>query len=498
MSRNVPVAILTLGTLVFSSFFSIQVLSAAPLDNQQDEYVIFNRDITAHVDEFKVLRTNDKFEMNRYVTKAWELKNAVALEIFPHVKKAVDAEKGKARSLKYKNPADGKTHYFIQVVTPEFQIPYLEDLITMLDLKDVESSEGDVKFNYRLKYRDAEEIANILHNTSLSGEGEVFFDKKTNSVWINDSVSDFKKDYSTLLFYDVPIPQVALDVEIIEIETDDSSEIGLYWDAWKSALSGRYSYGISRLRTTDNTLSDVLDPLIRTARGYEALLSLDATVLADFINYMVDIGEARIVTRSKIVASNGEKGIISSLKRIPYQTYEIKKSDEFNRRVDVSDTSSPGASFIDQGKHTGEKAEGVYIEVRPNISLESTKLDVSVTVNSLCGYTANGMPIIAERRATTNIFLKEKTKFTLGVFDKETLVSENQQVFLLGNIPLAGKLFTHAKRAHKKSKIFVFLTPEMKSIEIPNATILEGCDFNAEPILTSNPTDFADTRIGRD
>ena len=142
-------------------------LFCAPLDNQQDEYVLFNRDLAPDIEEFKILRTDDKFEINRYVTRAWELKHANAYELLPHLKKAVEAEKGKVRTLKYKDVEAGKTRYFIQVVAPDFQISSIEELIKTLDLPGVESSEGDIKFNYRLLYRDAEEMANLIKNSPL-------------------------------------------------------------------------------------------------------------------------------------------------------------------------------------------------------------------------------------------------------------------------------------------------------------------------------------------
>ncbi|MBN1902948.1 hypothetical protein JW926_16615 [Candidatus Sumerlaeota bacterium] len=465
----------------------------APGDNQQDEYVQFNRDIPGDVGEFKILRTGDKFEMNRYVTKAWELKHADAYEILPHVKKAVEMEKGKVRTLKYKDAQTGKMRYFLQVVAPEFQIPYIEEMIRTLDLPGMESSEGDVKYNYRLLYRKAEDISDIIENTSLSGEGEVYHDKKTNSVWIKDSVSDFKKDLATLKFYDVPIPQVALDLEVVEMENADDKSLGINWDAWKNAIGGSYNYSISRSRESDNAWSDALDPALYKMRGYDALLTLDATVLADFIDFMIEAGEAHIETKTKILVSNGEKGILSSLKRIPYQVYT---NDPIHKLKDATDTSKPGASILDPSSSAGEKSEGVYIKVEPNISMNSTTLDVEVTVNSLGGYTNGGMPIITERKTATNAVIKEGKKFALGVFDKETITKQEKRAFFLGSIPLMGKIFTKTTDINRKSKIIVFITPHVKSVEICKATILDGNNFNSEEILESNPTDFADIRIG--
>jgi type IV pilus assembly protein PilQ len=108
------------------------------------------------------------------------------------------------------------------------------------------------------------------------------------------------------------------------------------------------------------------------------------------------------------------------------------------------------------------------------------------------------MPIITERQTTTNIVLNEDSKFTLGVFDKETIVEETDKVIFLGSIPILGKLFSKEVSQDRKSKIVVFVTPEVKSIELTNANILDGNEFDADPILKENPTDFADTAIGEE
>ncbi|HPB29901.1 MAG TPA: hypothetical protein PLB62_00425 [Candidatus Sumerlaeota bacterium] len=465
---------------------------AAPADNMQDETILFKKELSQDAQEFKVLRTDDKFEMNRYITRAWELKHADAYEILPHIKKVVQAEKGQVRTMKYKDPESGKTRYFVQVVAPEFQIEGIAEMIKVLDLPGMESSEGDVKYNCRLLYRDAAEIAGILRNTSLSGEGAVAFDTKTNSIWIKDSISDFKKDLATLKFYDVPVPQVSLDIEIVEVETDDSSKLGLQWDAWKNALGGAYSYRISRSNAVDNTLADSLSPAIKTLRGYDALLTLDATVLADFLNYMIENGHARVVTRSRVLVSNGETGVISSLRKIPYETYS---TDAIRRLKDAVNTTDPGASLADPAFRMGEKAEGLHIEARPNISLKSTTLDASITVNSLSGFTNQGMPIITERKTLTNAALRDGEKFTLGIFDKETLVKEKSKVALLGDIPLLGTLFMRNVEVKRNSKIIVQAVPAIKSLELSNATVLDGNTLDAEPLLKQNPADFADTEF---
>src|SRR5690606_31022831 len=121
-------------------------------------------------------------------------------------------EKGSVNTVSSTDPETGKKMYWIQVNAPEFQIPYIDQLIEEYDVAGFTSGSGSVKFSYRLRHRKASEVAAHISESILSGDGEVVADDATNTIFISDSPSDFLNDFGQLQFYDIPTPQVEVDV----------------------------------------------------------------------------------------------------------------------------------------------------------------------------------------------------------------------------------------------------------------------------------------------
>jgi len=434
--------------------------------NNQDERINLNKTVGEDVSEFRIFRSGDKSELNNYVTEVVELKNAVALEVLPYVLAAVESEKGTAKTLKYKDP-DGTERYFLQIVTTERQMPSVLRALEQIDLPGVESSSGDIKYHLRMNYRRASETAAVLRGTTLSGEGKVYADDVTNTIYISDSVSDGMRDIIVAQFYDVPPPQVEFEVLAVEIEEENDSKVGLDWDAWKTALGGQFNL-------TGNTFEGG-----DTFARLDSLVTVDAEALASFLSYTSQNGNAQIVTRSKLTASNDRPGILSSLRRLPNYEYERRFQDakilveevpgvstrfeegrddegqytNYDRTVSIRPWQSaylvdksagsmrPGASALDPSLSSGEKAEGVYLEIFPTIAREMVTADVRMVVNSLVGYTRLNDPIITERLIETQSTLKDGEPFSLGAIDKETKVQVTKGIPGLKSLPVLEYVF---------------------------------------------------------
>lgn len=443
-------------------------------ENRQDEVININRAVGEETSHFSILRTDNQQEVQDYISTVVELEHAVALEVLPHVLRAVSLEKGSARPLKYTEPDSGRTRYFIQVVTTAEQMPSIIETIRALDLPGVVSSEGDIKYHYRLKYRRASEVSNILRGTSLSSEGKTFADDETNTIYISDSVSDGTRNIAVAQFYDVPSPQVEFQVLAVEFTADDSGNLGLDWDAWKRALGGEVQLGANWFEGGD-----------KFAR-LDALLTVDASALASFLNYTTQQGTGDVVTRTTITASNNRPGVVSSLRRIPsfaYTTTLLRPEQlrEPNRSHDddirelgtrpvvtvpptrsflgATNAAAPGASALDPSFIGGEKSEGIFLVIQPTIGRELVSADIRVVVNSMTGLTKLGEPIVAENLVDTAVTLRDGQPFVLGGLNKKTVVNQRTGVPGLKEVPVIKYLFSVERERVRESKIYVVVTP---------------------------------------
>jgi type II secretory pathway component GspD/PulD (secretin) len=452
-------------------------------DNAQDEVLNFDRAIKESVDNFRILRTDQKSQMNDYVTRVFELKNAKCMEVLPYVRQAVRAEGGEARTLKYVDPQTKAERNFIQVVCPKFQLAGVEEVVRSFDLSGVVSSPGDTRYFYRMQHRNAVDVETMLRNTELSGEGGSAIDSATNTLYFRDSASDWGRALAVVRFMDVPVPQVELEVVIYEVDRDDEAKLGLHWDAWKNMLTG----GVLT-RFGGHSPSD----------GYQAVLNVGGPAVAQFLNYLVKQGSAKVVTSTTVSVQNRQTATISSLKRIPYQDYtEVLALDGVPatvpgtpavleptrwamKREQSGSPNAPGgtarnpnllANELDTGRTiavdpatvSGEKSEGVFLRVIPTIGTKTLSADVLVTVNSLVGYTKLDAPIIAERRTQTVATFTPGEVFSLGGLDKETAVKESRGIPGLKNIPGLKYLFSYETEVARKSTLVVTIKPKVKN-----------------------------------
>jgi type II secretory pathway component GspD/PulD (secretin) len=429
-----------------------------------DEEIRFNRAIKDSVDNFRILRTDQKSEMNDYVTRVFELKNARCMEVVPYVIQAVRAEGGSARTLKYVDPKTKKERNFIQVVCPKFQVPGVEELIKTFDLAGVTSSPGDTRFFYRMQHRNAAAVRTMLRATELSGEGSSAIDAPTNTLYFRDSSSDFGRDLAVVKFMDVPVPQVEFDVVVYEIDKRVESNLGLYWDAWKNMLTGGVAgaYGsIARGVGAD---------------GFQSIVAVGGPAVAQFLNYLKENGKAKVITSTRLSVQNGEIAEISSLKRIPFLAYNtmdlnnvpVLGNTGWAVRQEQSDApNAPGGNNVrsdtDPGTVFGEKSEGIYLAVTPTIGTQTLSARIIVTVNSLVGYTDLSAPIITERRTETTATLTPGKVFTLGGMDKETAVKETRGIPGLKDIPGLKYLFSYETDVVRKTTLVITIKPKIKN-----------------------------------
>ncbi|MFH0795013.1 MAG: hypothetical protein V2A74_13380 [bacterium] len=504
--RVVQGVILGLLTLAFTSYLGAQTQPPAAI-NAQDERVNINKEVGADVSNFTIFRSGDKAEINRYYSEVIELKRAVGFEVLPHVLRAVERERGVARALRFKDADTGQERHFIQVITTVEQMPSVIATIKALDLPGVVSWEGDAKYHYRLKYRRASEVADVLSRTSLTAEGRAAADDATNTIYVQDSESDTKRHIAAIKFYDVPAPQVEFEVLAVEIDKDKEARLGLDWDSWKRALGGQFEFTGNRFEGGDSF-----------AR-LDALVVVDAGMLASFLNYTVQNGTGEVRTRTNVTASNNRAAIVSSLKRIPsfgYTTFinapaelteatpgvtasgEDSSGAVGSRPVVIMpptlsllgqtsvDSASPGASSVDPSLLVGEKAEGIYLRIQPTIGTETVTADVRVVVNSLAGYTKLDAPIISERLITTTVALDDEKPFSLGGLEKETTVKVRRGIPGLRDLPWVKYLFSVEAETTEQSKIYIVVTPRVRNQVLFNSPGLLGTTLDVEPGLTVN------------
>jgi len=461
--------------------------------NQQDEVInIALAPGESAEDAIEILRSGSKFETNDYVTEAIEVKNTAAYELMLTVQQAIAQERGVVRGA-ITRPTDGSaSRQFLVVTTTPLQMDSIRATIAALDIPSMVSSQGRSRQAVRTKYRRASEVAELLRNTRLTSIGRVVADDRTNTLYFDDSVFVMRAAADYLTFYDVPAPQIEFDVQIIEVREDNMGKVGLDWDAWKRTIGGQFALTANQFEGGEGF-----------AR-LDTLLTLDAAALANFLNYTVESGNANMLQRSRLNASNLEAAVISDLRRIPY--FDQVRTErtpavvtEVNPRADSAGTrdedepatTAPRVVTIvppvtNRITDLSSEEEGLLISIEPIITTDSVQAEIDVAMNTVTGYDRLDRPVVTEQNLTNRVTLQDQAQLLLGTLERQRTVEARRGIPGLKDLPVLKYLFGVETRRTERSRLFILATPRFSNVTF-DARSLE--DLDSTPTLTIRESD---------
>lgn len=379
----------------------------------------------------KVIESSDDTD---FICKMYQLKTqGVVYEIKAILSPTVVKENGKVKT--YKNTETGEES--IVITAPAFQFPFLEEIIKAYDKAGTSyEKSGSKRLKYEPKHRLASELQEALEETLISGFGDLVIDDKINRIMIKDTPTCIGRADKYLPFFDVPAKMVRVEAQIVEIEMDDDFNFGLALEAWKEGLP----------ENVDMTLDwshDKADPGAGPAAWatYVAqnvqFSGMSPKAVANFINYLIRKGNAKVLSSPTVVAMNGKKATISSLDNITYKAFS-EKTEPLDKQAQT----------------------GVELTITPTIATETLSLEIHATVNSVVGWSSGGTPVVNTRTTSADVILADGELFTLSGLKKEVVTQVDEGIPLLMDIPLFGMAFKHQIDVKKTSEIVVLLTPK--------------------------------------
>lgn len=469
--------------------------------NNQDEQVniVVSPPPPDGVSAISILRTDDFTDQNDYVSEVFELETD-PFEVLPYVRSLVQQEGGAAEGFVYADPETGEISRFIQVVCPDYQMDSVRAVLAVVNRAGAQSDNGGTRLHYRMHHQLASSVAAILNRTEISPDGFVQADDVTNTIYIRDSKSDGARALAAAQFYDVPARMVELRVQIVEVDVTDSETIGLDWDAWKTSAAGFLAL-----------TSASRDGLGGEFISFDSLLVIDATALAEFLNYLVHVGHATTLTDTSLTVVNGQTATLQSTKAIPHQVYTTQNGADPIRFVDEGDTSDPehvdfdGLAMGPLDEPAGravlrdqfDAQEGFRLVFSPIIGTDSMVCHVLCEINNLAGQSDLDTPIVASHRTETMIGLSDGGTCLVGAFDRTTAMDVQDGLPLLRHIPVLGpSLFSETTEELRRTKLVVLVTPRIDAnLTYTPEVLLDGTRspapaydaFNSPPCVSPEP-----------
>lgn len=280
----------------------------------------------------------------------------------------------------------------------------------------------------------------------ISTLGKIIEDPATNSIIITDMPSKFPIIEKVIANLDVSVPQVMIEVEILDVDKSDVDTLGLKFSGtdWLTYSGPSFGavYPFSGATLAKGLLGD-------TGSTRAAWNMSNLTVALDFLQTRTS---TKFLARPKIFVLNNE-------------TAELKLSaDEAIGSETVTTDSGSTATTTT----AAERAEtGVSLKVTPQISMATG--EITMTLEPQVKEAVSGLSIgeqttkdVEERSFKSTIRIKDGETVILGglIRKKSALTSTNVPFF--SDIPILGMFFRHKDDGPRKDReILVFITPRI-------------------------------------
>ncbi len=337
--------------------------------------------------------------------------------------------------------------------------------------------------------------------------GKIVVDTRTNSLVITERPSRMNRIRPIIEQLDRATDQVMIESKFVEVTDRDVKNLGVNWASlnaygvgvggdeqgivggYERSQTGERSGGESSTTGTTGTQSNTitstngavtatsttsqsntlgLDKLNSLVSGTTNDRVLNAVFSADqfrvVLSALQTLDNTKIVSNPTIVTLNNTEATINVGEERPIPNYT------FSEQTGTFQIS--GFTY---------KPIGVLLRVTPQVNARGTiKLTLSPEVSQTNGNVTFGgasgtqIPIVATRKATTQVSLKDGYTMGIGGLVTQNSTTGETKVPVLGSVPLLGRLFRSDTRNSTTSNLIIFITA--KSISADGAPIEEVFD----------------------
>jgi general secretion pathway protein D len=288
--------------------------------------------------------------------------------------------------------------------------------------------------------------------------GIIQADAATNSIIITAPDAIYNNLRAALDKLDVRRAQVYVEALIVEITADKAAEFGIQWQKL-NGLGGTSTQGFGGTNfegAGQNITSISQNP--GTANPGLNIGVVNGQVNIPGVGEVLNIGllvraletdtNANILSTPTLLTLDNEEAAIVIGQNVPFITGQYALS---------------GASTTPTPFQTVERQDvGLTLRIKPQISEGGTvRLQIYQEVSSVQD-TTNAAGVITNKRAVSSTVLVDDGQIVvIGGLIQDSVTNGQQQVPVLGSIPLIGALFRYRTREHSKTNLMIFLRPTL-------------------------------------
>ncbi len=385
------------------------------------------------------------------------------------------------------------------VFASKITVKRVRDLVAKLDT-NVPRGEGNLRVIY-LQHANAEELVKVLmslpddqagkkaagatSNTpsvpAISKEVKIVADKSTNSLIITGPLEEYQTVENVIKKLDIPRRMVYLEALIMEVNVQKDFAIGVQWSDGDGSVIGGFSG--NQAAPYNNLKQMTTDPGSLPAGFSLGVLKKGITIgdvtfpnLGAVVRAYKSDDDINVIATPQILTTDNKKAKIKVGENVPY----------------ITSKNTPAGSELQNYTNYEYKDVATSLTITPQVNqAEVIRLEIGVEVIKLKGTDISGTPTTFTRTADTTVVIHNEETVVIGGMIGQDSTSSEYKVPLLGDIPLVGWLFKSRGDSHKKTNLYIFITPHIVENPAELADIYQKKRENMESIHKV-PGDTAD------
>jgi len=302
-------------------------------------------------------------------------------------------------------------------------------------------------------------------------------DTKQITVIADDETAQYIKQVIHGL--DRPKPQVLIKVVFLEVEYDNSSDIGI-----EGNITGKMRGPTTGIASNIfGLLSSGPNP-VPPGAGLYTILGNDFSAT---LRLIASAGKTEILSRPSILARNNQQATITLGQQVPLIT--ATRFDSLGNQI--NSVSYQNVGIILQVTPFITPEGFVEMIVSPQTS-ELADKSQWVPISSGTGGTISA-PVINTRSADTVVVVPDGQTVIIGGLMENQKVSSDSKIPILGDIPLIGNAFKRSTKTYSKTELIIFLTPHV----VAQPTQLAGLSAKEQANAQLAPKAFTEQELNR-
>jgi general secretion pathway protein D len=265
-------------------------------------------------------------------------------------------------------------------------------------------------------------------------------DERSNALIVSGTNNDLELIIKIISEIDIVLAQVRIEVIIAQVQLNESSERGIdSFDLTYNDATGQVTELFAQIGTV---AVDGLPRTINRETGRYSPFIIDTIFKAAERNSNI-----KLLSAPTIVTTHNKEATI-----IVAESRPIITSSQTN--LSVGDSTRSTFQFQDIG---------ITLKVKPLIGPNGIiQMEIDQTIDDIVGSVdidGNDQPVIGRRQATSFISVKSAEMIVLGGLRQQRTDRTKNRMFLLGQIPIIGPLFTRYEDSDVDQELVVFIRP---------------------------------------